>query len=137
GQGRTIPPLRGGVLFADQIRDGGITGQLFRQPTVRTADGSSTRLDTLLGAGFSVVGRDAAALPLSDQSREILARIGASVVSLEGLELEEGHHFDSLFEKHAAAVIRPDRYVFGVSDDGSSLDEVIAALPGLLALRSA
>jgi len=135
GQGRTIPPLRGGVLFADQIRDGEITGQLFRQPTVRTADGSSTRLDSLLGPGFSVIGRDSAALQISDHSREILARLEASVVSLEGLELEEGD-FDALFENHEAAVIRPDRYVFGVSDDATSLDDVIAALPSLLALPS-
>ena len=131
GQGRTIPPLRAGVLYAEQIRDEGFTGQLFRQPTVRTPDGESVRLDTLLGPGFAVVGRDAAALQLSDESRAILERRGGRVVSLEGLELEE-NRFDALFEQHDAAVVRPDRYVFGVADAEAGLDALLGRLSELL-----
>jgi 3-(3-hydroxy-phenyl)propionate hydroxylase len=133
GQGRTIPPLRAGALVEEQIRDDRFAGHLFSQPTVRTGDGGSQRLDELLGAGFSVVGRNDDALELSATSRALLERLGARVVSLEGVELEEGA-FDHLFDVHAAAVVRPDRYVFGASGNGLSLDEVVGRLPERLFL---
>jgi 3-(3-hydroxy-phenyl)propionate hydroxylase len=124
------------VLFEEQIHEKGFAGHLFRQPTVRGQDGTSHRLDALLGEGFAVVGRDSASLRLSTESRAWLERIGARVVSLEGLELEE-NSFDALFESHGAAVIRPDRYVFGVSGDETSLDDLIARLSDLLAVAPA
>jgi len=133
GQGRTIPPLRAGVLVAEQVREDAIAGHVFRQPTVRAPDGTAVRLDELLGAGFAVVGRDSAALEMSSASRALLERLGANVVSLEGVKVVEGE-LDSLFDAHPAALVRPDRYVFGASDDDLSLDEVIGRLPGLLAL---
>jgi hypothetical protein len=55
-------------------------------------------------------------------------------VSLEGLEVVEGR-IDPLFDAHPAAVLRPDRYVFGVVDDEWGLDRLIGELGRKLGLR--
>ncbi len=135
GQGRTAPPLRGGVVVEAQVADDGFAGFLFSQPTVRAADGRECMLDELLGSGFAVVGRDAAALELSEPGRAFLARIGARTLSLEDLEVRRGH-LDRLFESHAAAIVRPDRYVFGVTDASTTLDDLVGSLEQKLAVRA-
>ncbi len=134
GQGRAAPPLHAGVITTEQQTDESSTGYLLRQPTVRTPDGTECRLDELLGRGFAVVARNDAALDLSPASRGFLARIGARVISLRGIELVEGE-MDRLFDSHGAAIVRPDRYVFGVTDDAFSLDRLVASLEEKLAIR--
>ena len=61
-------------------------------------------------------------------------RLGGRLVPLEGLEIAEGQA-DRLFDAHPAAVVRPDRYVFGVVDDDWSLDALVLELGRKLALR--
>jgi 2-polyprenyl-6-methoxyphenol hydroxylase-like FAD-dependent oxidoreductase len=134
GQGRAAPPLHGGAITIEQVRDESSTGYLLRQPTVRTPDGSECRLDELLGGGFAVVGRDSASLGMSDQSRAFLDRIGARCVSLEGLKVVS-NEVDRLFDAHSAAIVRPDRYVFGVADQDWDLDRLVASLEEKLAVR--
>jgi 3-(3-hydroxy-phenyl)propionate hydroxylase len=133
GQGRTAPPLRGGVVIEDQVGDGGYAGHLFTQPTVSTADDGESMLDELLGSGFAVVARSDADLELSEASRSFLAKIGARTLSLDRLELRHGV-FDPLFEAHPAAIVRPDRYVFGVADGDHSLDRLVKRLEQKLAV---
>jgi len=127
GQGRTAPPLRRGLVTAAQVSDAGVTGYLINQPTVVAGGGRPVMLDELLGPGFAVVGRDAAALATSEASRAWLSLAGASIVDLGALEIVRGHR-DRLFDSHAAAIVRPDRYVFGVTDEHHSLDDLVAAL---------
>jgi hypothetical protein len=109
-------------------------GNLLFQPTLRRADGSTARLDALLGPGFAVLGRSQADLHMSDGARAILDRLGGRAVSLEGLEAAEGR-IDPCFEDHPAAVVRPDRYVFGVVDAERDLEHLLRDLAGKLALR--
>jgi 3-(3-hydroxy-phenyl)propionate hydroxylase len=138
GQGREQPPIRDGVVILEQVSDTGSTGYLLNQPIVRNEAGEEVRLDELLGPGFAVVTRKAVSrekgrLDLGDQSRALLDRIGASVVSLDGLEIVRGH-FDRLFEQHDAAIVRPDGLVFGHTTSSLTLDELIEALADKLAL---
>jgi len=49
------------------------------------------------------------------------------VVSLEGLKEVDGH-FDQLFEHSDAAIVRPDRYVFGHTDNDLDPDQLIELL---------
>jgi 3-(3-hydroxy-phenyl)propionate hydroxylase len=135
GQGRTAPPLQGGVIMVEQQSEDSSTGHVLRQPTVRTPDGQECRLDELLGAGFAVVARDPEALVLSAASRAFLDRLGARMVSLQGIELVEGD-LDRLFVDHDVAIVRPDRYVFGTTDENWSLDALVAALERKLAVRA-
>jgi hypothetical protein len=127
GQGRTAPPIRHGLVVEEQVSDAGYAGYLISQPTVATTDGRRAMLDELVGPGFAVVGRDRTALETSDASREYLDSIGATRTCLADLSLVRGH-WDRLFQEHPAAVVRPDRYVFGVTDREHSLDDLVTAL---------
>jgi hypothetical protein len=133
GQGRTAPPLRGGVLIDDQTGGDLSVGSLLRQPTVRGTDGRERRLDELLGRGFAVVARKQGDLRLGAEAGALLERLGGRAVSLEGLDVTEGE-LDHLFDAHPAAVLRPDRYVFGVVDDAWDLDRLVLELGRKLAL---
>ena len=133
GQGREQPPLRAGVLIEEQVSDDGAVGYLFSQPIVSHATGE-VRLDELLGPGFAVVAKTAADIDLSAASRLILEKLGATVLSLEGLNEVRGH-FDRVFEFADAVMVRPDRYVFGHTDSQHSLDELVAILASKLCLN--
>ncbi len=134
GQGRSAPPLRGGVLVAEQCHGDLPVGMLLRQPTVRGADGVERRLDELFGSGFTVVGRKQGDLRMGAEAGAVLARLGGRAVTLEGLEVVAGET-DHLFDAHSAAVLRPDRIIFGVVDDAWDLDRLLIELGRKLALR--
>jgi 3-(3-hydroxy-phenyl)propionate hydroxylase len=133
GQGRSQPPMRDGLILIDQVSDEGSTGYLFRQPDVRDGAGHECKFDELLGPGFAVVARTSEDLVLSSESRQILDRLGARCVTLEGLEPTRGK-FDRLFESSAAAIVRPDRYTFGHTTDAITLDGLVTELATLLRL---
>jgi len=134
GQGRTVPPLRGGVLLNEQIGDGSPVGSLLQQPMVRTREGRTLRLDDLLGRGFALVARKESDLRLGPDARALLERLGGRAVSLEGLEVTRGS-LDRLFDTHPAALLRPDRIVFGVVDDAWPADRLLPELARKLVLR--
>jgi hypothetical protein len=127
GQGREQPPISDGLICADQLGADGSTGYLFRQPIIRQASGAEARLDDLLGPGFAVVGKDASALTINKASEAILDKLGATRVAISGLTLVKGK-FDALFSTSAAAIIRPDRLVFGCTTDTVSLDHLVGEL---------
>ena len=132
GQGREQPPIREGVVEIEQVSDSGSTGYLFSQPMVSGAGGTK-RLDDLLGPGFALVVRDQSALDLSDASQAVLDALDARTVVLEGLTETKGH-FDRLFQAHDAALVRPDRIVFGHTTDTLTLDALIASLARKLSM---
>ncbi len=133
GQGREQPPLRDGAVLTEQISDTGSTGYLFSQPLVRNASGDEFRLDDLLGPGFALVTLTEEDLRISEQSRSTLARLEVQTVSLDGLTPLRGH-LDRLFETHSAAIVRPDRIVFGHTTDSTTLDDLVQALEDKLHL---
>jgi len=123
----TIPPLRGGVLATEQLGPGTPVGRLLAQPTVRRTGGAARRLDELLGRGFAVVARSEAEARLGPEAAQVLQRLDAHVLALEGLEVTAGR-LDPLFDAHPAAVVRPDRIIFGVVDAAWSLDRLLVEL---------
>jgi 3-(3-hydroxy-phenyl)propionate hydroxylase len=127
GQGRMAPPLRGGALMDAPAEGRSYAGLQLRQPTVRRPDGEVCRLDALLGRSFAVVGRKESDLRLGAKAQRVLDRLRGRAVSLEGLEAVEGAT-DALFDAHPAAVVRPDRYVFGVVDGAWDLDRLVEEL---------
>ena len=68
------------------------------------------------------------------EASAVLERLGGRAVSLEGLEVTQGE-VDNIFDAHPAAVLRPDRYVFGVVDDEWNLDRLLVELGRKLSLR--
>ncbi len=135
GQGREQPPIRDGVVKLDQVSDTGSTGYLFSQPIVRDAEDIEFRLDARLGPGFAIVTNTDSDLQLSDASRAIIDRIQGRHASLEGLEEVRGH-VDRLFKHADAAIVRPDRYVFGHTTDDVTLDDLVAELADKLTLTT-
>lgn len=127
GQGRTVPPLRGGLVVSEQVSDLGVTGYLFSQPTVRTRDGRTMMLDELLGPAFAIVARDRACVRLDEARLAWFTRLGGRVVTLDDVEIVDGTR-DRLFDAHEAALVRPDRYVYGVTDDAHALDDLVGRL---------
>jgi len=134
--GPVVPPMRGGALVGSQAKADLGVGELLRQPNVRSRDGAEERLDEFLGRSFCVVGRTPADLAIGPDAEEVLRRLGGRVVALDELEVVEGA-MDRIFESHPAAVLRPDRYVFGVVDDDWSLDDLLVELGRMLSLRQA
>ncbi|MDX1733333.1 MAG: bifunctional 3-(3-hydroxy-phenyl)propionate/3-hydroxycinnamic acid hydroxylase [Halioglobus sp.] len=134
GQGREQPPLRAGALIVEQVSDTGSTGYLFRQPVVKNTDGREFHLDELLGSGFAVVGKTADALAMSEESRAVIDILGGRLVTLEGLEAVRGD-FDALFAASDAAIVRPDRIVFGHTTADVTLDQLIDTLAAKLVLN--
>ena len=130
-QGPLVPPMRSGILIEEQITEQRTeksrVGELLRQPTVRDCNDIEKRLDHLLGSGFSIVGRKRQDLELGAEANAALERLGGGTLALEDFELEQGN-WDPLFSAHPAAVIRPDRYIFGVVDDNFSLDRLVTSL---------
>jgi len=134
GQGRTVPPLRDGVLVEAQIHAEHPAGSVFGQPTVRRADGGECRLDDLLGRGFAVVAQREKDLAVGAEARAVVDRLDIRLVSLEGLELVRGA-WDRTLDSHRAALVRPDRYLFGFVDEQWSLDRLLLELGRKLRLH--
>lgn len=105
------PLLGGGRLFAGSPE----AGTIFPQP--RLCDGRL--LDEALGAGFGVVARPAFAAhcsSLTSQARVVVAH--------------DGDALDTALAQRgiAAAILRPDRYVFGAARDPAEFAALAAAL---------
>ena len=134
GQGREQPPIREGAVLLNQVSDDGSTGYLLSQPIVENAAGERFRFDDMLGPGIAIITRNAESEKLSKNSRLVVERLNINFVSTFGLKAVQGH-FDRLFEKNEAAIIRPDRIVFGHTTKNLSLDELIGLLAKSLCLN--
>jgi len=140
GQARTItrqelvPPLERGLLATTKHA---ANGTLFPQPWVRTASGRKL-LDAACGTGWRLVvdGRCdlAKTSEITPQARELglrIIRIGeANRKFAEDTIAEESEVVARWFDRYecAAAIVRPDHYVFGVGSDPGSLAALMSEL---------
>jgi 3-(3-hydroxy-phenyl)propionate hydroxylase len=111
-------------------------GTLFPQPWVRTKRGRQL-LDAASGTGWRLVvdggSSLAASTTLDDQARAPglrIIRIGAA----EGMVEEEDGVVARWFGRYecAAAIVRPDHYVFGVTTDAPSTAAMLSELSARL-----
>jgi 3-(3-hydroxy-phenyl)propionate hydroxylase len=135
-----IPGLHAGLLDLGSI-DSPAVGELIPQPRLRDGDGNWRLLDDLLGAQFAIVG----IAEVSDSLRaQFEDELGGTVVTIRGdgeapseaayVEAEPGL-LASWFADHDCrwAVVRPDRYVFGVAGEPSELRSMADGLRETLA----
>lgn len=129
-----VPPLRRGLLATAPHA---ANGTLFPQPWVQTG-ARRQLLDAACGIGWRLVldgGSGLAAIPAIDEQARALGmrviRIGtAQSPETKGIVTEEDGVVARWFGRHecAAAIVRPDHYVFGVSKDLPSLSATMLEL---------
>ena len=133
-----VPPLQRGLLSTVPHP---ANGTLFPQPWVRTEAGRQL-LDAVCGAGWRLVldddGGPALTPVIESQAQELemrVVRIGsAHSVMKNGMVVEEDGVVAQWFGRHecAAAIVRPDHYVFGVSSDAPTLSAMMSELSSRL-----
>jgi 3-(3-hydroxy-phenyl)propionate hydroxylase len=144
---RLIPPLTRGLIDRDHRGEPAkAAGSLFPQPRVATADGRIALLDDILPPAFLVISStmDAQAA-LGERETAILRRVGAVRVVLHSdagdidaldhdviaLTAKDRLFANWLAETEAtAALVRPDRYVYGVASTAADLARLIGRLEG-------
>jgi 3-(3-hydroxy-phenyl)propionate hydroxylase len=110
-----MPPLREGLFTATTG-----AGELFPQPRVRTGSGQSELFDDVVGPVVTAVARPGLA--------ERLGVTGVAVVNTASCS-----EVERWFDLHGceAAVVRPDRYVYGTADGPQETSLMIRELVAL------
>lgn len=140
-----IPDLAAGLVDAQTSP---AAGALFVQPRVKTGSMLDSRLlDGFLGNGFLLVATDAEALGwLDEEAQETWRRLGGECLVISPSAAPAGAsssmrwfvESDGLFTGWAsahdckAAIVRPDKYVYGVASDPQGLMRLLHALAGAL-----
>jgi 3-(3-hydroxy-phenyl)propionate hydroxylase len=150
------PRYRKGSYVGLPRRFRGVEGTLSPQPTVRTYDGRPVRLDDALGTGWSLlgVGVDPRAVlgpgvasweqvgatfaTVHRAGERPRGQVGERVRAVDSVDLEDSSGELTTWLRRAGAThgsvlaLRPDRFVFGITDGGS--DELTRALVAQLGL---
>jgi 3-(3-hydroxy-phenyl)propionate hydroxylase len=112
-----MPPLSGGLFTTT---DG--AGELFGQPRLRGVDGRPTWFDDLVGPDIAVV-----ALP------GVAAALRADHVPVVEVRDSAAEWFTA--HRARAAVLRPDRYVYGTAPDAEETQRLLRELRALFPVR--
>lgn len=120
-----IPGLKAGLL--DPQADSEAVGLLIAQPKVRVSGGDEQLLDDALGNGWAIVCLSGV---LADLNPAPLEALDLAVVELDRDVTETADLLRRWFDEFgcAAAVIRPDRYVYGTARDGDELAALVGRL---------
>jgi len=138
---RFIPDLAGGVI--DRGPDAKVAGSLFVQPRVKSPDGAERLLDDVVSPHFLIVtGAARAQAWLTPASAEKWGRLRGERLIVRsssrapdpamGAGMREFVETDGLLaewlarHQAAAAVVRPDRYVFGLADSPDVLNRLVS-----------
>jgi 3-(3-hydroxy-phenyl)propionate hydroxylase len=115
-----VPPLTQGVIDA---RTGGARLPQF---VSREGQGELRALDDQLGGRFAIVRRSPAKALPADLAGAWDRLGGRQIVVADDLENRFGDWLDSVGA--SAAVIRPDRYIYGLARDGRELEDLLCQL---------
>jgi 3-(3-hydroxy-phenyl)propionate hydroxylase len=117
-----IPGLGAGLVATTSESEA--PGLLFVQPTV-TADGAPRMLDDMLGDGFALV----SSIPVTAGAKLdwFINELGGRLVQTADLTQGPDRLLDSWFREFrcVAALVRPDRYVFGVAVTPADIDDLL------------
>ncbi|NTF96009.1 bifunctional 3-(3-hydroxy-phenyl)propionate/3-hydroxycinnamic acid hydroxylase [Rhizobium rhizogenes] len=131
---RLIPDLEQGILaHTPDGRPAPMAGTLFPQPEVRTAKHDRVLLDDIVGENFLVVLREEDDIPLPNDGIEYVALNllpAGATPSKDGEFVDLTGTLSGWFDKHGAdvAVVRPDKYVFGIAPSLSDLPFLLRQL---------
>ncbi|MGK4924916.1 bifunctional 3-(3-hydroxy-phenyl)propionate/3-hydroxycinnamic acid hydroxylase [Bordetella hinzii] len=134
-----IPDLAGGLIAMEAPgRPAQGAGELFVQPWVFSG-GSWSRLDDVMGFGFLLALREPALLQALPRSLvEAWQALGGRHVVIGPAALPERDGlFETWMKRHEAqaAIVRPDRYVYGTATDAAALETLLSRLLRSLAAQ--
>lgn len=119
--------LSGGILAAPRGYDGDrLVGTLAPQPLLRDG-GNAVLMDDTIGTGFRLVTSQRWSGPERDRLEPQFARLGGTILELPPANRASAQ-FDALLQDHAAVLIRPDHYIFGVSQDDAGTANLLREL---------
>jgi len=138
---RFIPDLRNGII----AKSDPLAGTLFVQPDVLDAQGSIARFDNLVPPRFLIVAADESPLLwLEEDDADAWFKVGGLLVSIGSTarSTSQGtHHSTPAFEEVGgrlhdwlestgarAAIVRPDRYIYGTARNADDLRRLVRAL---------
>jgi 3-(3-hydroxy-phenyl)propionate hydroxylase len=127
-----VPDLEAGLIDDRSA----IAGSLFVQPLIRGPGGADNLMDDVIGPEFLIVARQPEMCELDPDLAARWAAIGGQRLLLGGgAGLGEGiaplHEVDGRIagwlQRHdiAAAIVRPDRYVYGVASDPADVSRMV------------
>jgi 2-polyprenyl-6-methoxyphenol hydroxylase-like FAD-dependent oxidoreductase len=133
-----LPALGPGVVSA---RPGPLAGRLSVQPSVRCAAGPPALLDSVLGPGFHLLGRDADPRQfLGRRGAELADRLGIRTAAIGRTPAAPVHDVTGVWcdwTEDAGAglvLVRPDHYVFGSAAGPDAAGELLSELEARLCL---
>jgi len=129
-----MPGIADGVLM--QSGDDRV-GQLFPQGPVALSDGGEALLDDVIGRRFAVVAADHAAASISGDLLKAFAHISPAYIALGSGDPPPSVDWTSAVDRtgvitktlgDSIAVVRPDRYIYGVANDVQELSALAESL---------
>ena len=121
-----IPPLDEGIFYKGKSNSEILSGQLFPQPIKYIEDKISKRCDDLLGNFFAVVSRKN--ITLSDEEQKFLSILNTQILILDKELVDSNMWMASMIEEDKIYIVRPDKYIFGSTNEQISLSDLIADL---------
>lgn len=139
-----VPDLEAGMI--DECSE--IAGSLFVQPLIRNPAGANMLMDDVIGPEFLIVARQPEMCELDPVLTARWAAIGGKRLLVgEGADHREGivtiHEVDGRIadwlkrHKIEAAVVRPDRYVYGVASDPEDVSRMVRKIVETVGARAA
>lgn len=139
----SMPGLTGGVRQAGSDR----VGKPFPQGPSRSEDGREELLDEFIGVTFAIVTDAATAKMLSQQMTpevtEVIDSLDIALIALDTTVPGVPQPFTGVADETCVAlnwlgdgniaVVRPDRYAYGIATDADSLSEMLLGLEARLA----
>lgn len=113
-----IPGLVAGIL--DEAGDSQAAGLLFPQPWMIDDQGSRVRLDDVIGSDWALVALSHGVVPAGSDVATFV--VGSDIADADATLAQWFGYFGA-----EVALLRPDRYVFGVADDLRAAEELLVS----------
>lgn len=127
GGERSREHLTGGILAGPRgdNRDR-LVGTLAPQPLLRK-EGAEVPMDEVLGTGFRLITSERWSGPERFELEPRFAQLSGVIFELNAAN-KASEQFDALLQNHAAILIRPDHYIYGVSQNDVGTAELLRDL---------
>ena len=121
-----LPDLNKGFFYGGKADSSMGAGQIFPQPVEYIDNAIIERMDKIFGKGFSLVSMDKIDLSLEEEN--FLKELECNLVILEDIFVANNPWLKSFMQLGDVFVIRPDRYVYGSSNESVTVQMLLEDL---------